>query len=351
MKKWLLVVFAVVLILSFSLTGCTQVDPLVIGDHIDSGDLYVEGNIHLDGEYYGDGSHLTGISGSGSETDPIVGAINGIVKANGSGTISSASAGTDYQAPLPDQTGNDGKVLGTDGSALSWVEQGGGSSNAFKNNPATTSGLTYGYYGGTVTFLENDIPEEVQVIENGTIEILPGPESNYEYYILVLSEEGGVQYIPVEYYEEYLGNYPDVIIAYIETNGVDEIVDFEAYPLGKEYRNLGSLVDSYINTYIVGSGFDDPETAESEAMIYFQYGGVGEKSILWVPLQGSDEEVHWIKIADGDAPMVDGSDTLPTASVAYRGKFYTVFGGEGVADVTYVCQKNTSDEYEWVAIN
>jgi hypothetical protein len=35
-----------------------------------------------------------------SETDPVVGAITGIVKANGAGTISAASAGTDYQAPL-----------------------------------------------------------------------------------------------------------------------------------------------------------------------------------------------------------------------------------------------------------
>lgn len=36
--------------------------------------------------------------GSGAETDPIVGAINGIVKADGAGNISAASAGTDYLA-------------------------------------------------------------------------------------------------------------------------------------------------------------------------------------------------------------------------------------------------------------
>jgi len=33
-----------------------------------------------------------------TETDPVVGAITGIVKANGAGVISAASAGTDYQA-------------------------------------------------------------------------------------------------------------------------------------------------------------------------------------------------------------------------------------------------------------
>jgi len=35
-----------------------------------------------------------------TETDPVVGAVTGIVKADGAGNISAASAGTDYQAPL-----------------------------------------------------------------------------------------------------------------------------------------------------------------------------------------------------------------------------------------------------------
>jgi len=38
--------------------------------------------------------------GIGAESDPIVGAITGIVKSDGAGNISAASAGTDYQAPL-----------------------------------------------------------------------------------------------------------------------------------------------------------------------------------------------------------------------------------------------------------
>ena len=46
----------------------------------------------------GDGSGLSGVVTA--ETDPVVGAITGIVKANGAGAISAASAGTDYQAPL-----------------------------------------------------------------------------------------------------------------------------------------------------------------------------------------------------------------------------------------------------------
>jgi hypothetical protein len=55
------------------------------------------------------GSYLT------AETDPVVGAINGIVKANGAGVISLASAGTDYQAPLtlPLSVANGGTGLST----------------------------------------------------------------------------------------------------------------------------------------------------------------------------------------------------------------------------------------------
>lgn len=45
---------------------------------------------------------------------------NGIVKGDGS-TLTVATAGTDYQAPLPSQSGNSGKYLTTNGSALSWA--------------------------------------------------------------------------------------------------------------------------------------------------------------------------------------------------------------------------------------
>jgi hypothetical protein len=49
---------------------------------------------------YGWGNHASaGYLTSYTETDPVVGAINGLVKANGAGTISAATAGTDYLAP------------------------------------------------------------------------------------------------------------------------------------------------------------------------------------------------------------------------------------------------------------
>lgn len=45
---------------------------------------------------------------------------SGLLKGDGNGSVSAAAAGTDYQAPLPAQSGNSGKFLTTNGSALSW---------------------------------------------------------------------------------------------------------------------------------------------------------------------------------------------------------------------------------------
>jgi hypothetical protein len=113
------------------------------------------------------------------ETDPVVGAVNGIIKADGAGTISAATAGTDYLSPtdigttvqaydanttilgsdidlssevtgtlplanggtgqttasdainalVPTQAANSGKYLSTDGSSVSWQTAGGGGSS------------------------------------------------------------------------------------------------------------------------------------------------------------------------------------------------------------------------------
>jgi len=41
---------------------------------------------------------------------------------------------------------------------------------------------------------------------------------------------------------------------------------------------------------------------------------------------------------------------LPTASANYRGKIYILQGAAGVADLPYMCIKNASDTYEWIAI-
>lgn len=46
-----------------------------------------------------------------------------------------------------------------------------------------------------------------------------------------------------------------------------------------------------------------------------------------------------------------GGDTLPTASAEYRGQYFILYGGTGVADTVYVCIKSTTDEvYQWAVV-
>lgn len=59
--------------------------------------------------------------------------LTGLLKAT-SGVVSTATSGTDYEAALPSQTGNSGKVLGTNGTTKSWV---GASGRAF--TPTTSA--------------------------------------------------------------------------------------------------------------------------------------------------------------------------------------------------------------------
>ena len=64
---------------------------------------------------------FTGTVATASSTPAITvtTSITGVLKGNGT-AISAAVSGTDYQAPLPSQTGNSAKFLTTDGSSLSW---------------------------------------------------------------------------------------------------------------------------------------------------------------------------------------------------------------------------------------
>lgn len=59
---------------------------------------------------------------------------SGILKGDGVGNISGAVAGTDYQTPLPSQTGQSGKFLTTDGTDLSWAAGGGSGTIAATTN-------------------------------------------------------------------------------------------------------------------------------------------------------------------------------------------------------------------------
>jgi hypothetical protein len=69
---------------------------------------------------------------------------------------------------------------------------------------------------------------------------------------------------------------------------------------------------------------------------------------LWDDLQRNP----WAggNILRGEIPRVVAVTALPTASVERRLQLLVLDGGTGVADIVYVCIKNASDTYEWLAL-
>ena len=96
-----------------------------------------------------------------TETDPVVGAINGLIKADGNGNITNAVAGTDYLSSTSLYTNSDvdthlnqtnptaGHVLSWDGSNYAWVAQSGGGTSYADSDVDThlnqTGSITDGY--------------------------------------------------------------------------------------------------------------------------------------------------------------------------------------------------------------
>jgi hypothetical protein len=81
---------------------------------------------------------------STSTTTPaitITTSITGVLKGNGT-AVSAAVAGTDYQAPLPTQTGQTGKYLTTDGTTLSWGTVSAGVGTVTTVSVASANGFT-----------------------------------------------------------------------------------------------------------------------------------------------------------------------------------------------------------------
>ncbi len=73
------------------------------------------------------------------------------------------------------------------------------------------------------------------------------------------------------------------------------------------------------------------------------YGSVDDTLRRWQELINRNFE----KITTKDVPVyVVGS--LPTASVLYRHRIYTVEGSTSTADAHYVCKKLADNTYSWV---
>lgn len=107
---------------------------------VSAGRITVEGvNVLLAGDNVSTLTNDSGYLTSFTETDPIVGAISGIVKANGAGTISAAVAGTDYLAPAAIGT----TVQPYDANLPTW--------------PATVDATEVGYLNGVTSGIQTQI--------------------------------------------------------------------------------------------------------------------------------------------------------------------------------------------------
>ena len=120
-----------------------------------------------------------------TETDPVVGAISGIVKANGSGTISAATAGTDYLTPSGDGsslTGLTGASAATYGSATNSAQITVDSDGRITNiSNVTISG------GGGGSYADSDVDTHLNTSSAGTNEVLSWNGSDYDW----VAQSGG----------------------------------------------------------------------------------------------------------------------------------------------------------------
>ena len=116
-----------------------------------------------------------------TETDPVVGAISGIVKANGSGTISAATAGTDYLTPSGDGsslTGLTGASAATYGSATNSTQITVDSNGRITDiSNVTISG----------SYADSDVDTHLNTSSAGTNEVLSWNGSDYDW----VAQSGG----------------------------------------------------------------------------------------------------------------------------------------------------------------
>ena len=120
-----------------------------------------------------------------TETDPVVGAISGIVKANGSGTISAATAGTDYLTPSGDGsslTGLTGASAATYGSATNSAQITVDSDGRITDiSNVAISG------GGGGSYADSDVDTHLNTSSAGTNEVLSWTGSDYSW----VAQSGG----------------------------------------------------------------------------------------------------------------------------------------------------------------
>jgi hypothetical protein len=90
--------------------------------------------------------------------------LSSLLKTDGSGVLVAATLGTDYSV-LPSQSGNTGKFLSTDGSALSWADV--VTSNIYTADGTLTGNRTVTMGAFTLTFEKNIIVNQLNIGKGG----------------------------------------------------------------------------------------------------------------------------------------------------------------------------------------
>jgi hypothetical protein len=122
--------------------------------------------------------------------------------------------------------------------------------------------------------------------------------------------------------------------------------------IGGKQIDLTGLTEGYVLTYdlaadkFIVSALPDPYTLPQA--IETALGGIKAK------VKTSESSEVAIDTTTGKLYVresgISGGAALPTASVDNRGQIYTVFGDTGIADVSYICLKDASDTYNWIAL-
>jgi hypothetical protein len=271
-----------------------------------------------------------------------------------------------------------------DGSNLTGVS--GGGLTDFANDPATTTGLTYGYKAGTCLYTFGATYEPLKIdLTAGTLTL----NDNSDNYIAVNNDDGSLgvfdsfnydYLIPIAIVTTASGAITNIVDLrekqkgfstgnFIRTDQARQyaLSDFEVTDAGGldvsihagmfNWRQIdGSLLATWLATLgpitLANNSVSYISLLPDETLsIVTNYDLIPIDSIYLADVLTINGDIAnitdrraWLKAENN---MVLASDTLPTPDITWRGKIYTVLGDTDVADISYICQKDATNTYIW----
>jgi hypothetical protein len=247
-----------------------------------------------------DGTHFTilamkgtnGTNGNDGYT-PIFGVdyFNGADGAPGVTDVFTAST----NGLVPSPTTSTGLFLKDDAT---WASPaGGGGLTDFANDPATTTGLTWGYKAGVINYQTQGNPEVSIQFAAGTIELTDGQS-----YILIYLDGSGVNSITCGGIYDYTGMGIGCKPLYFVTTADELITIILDVRTGLTSADFSTMLTSWLNWVQPLSSPPSPTSEYAGRFWVVWDSGGGVAAILYICLPGSDDNYHWVKIVDGDDP-------------------------------------------------